>query len=143
MADTAFDTLGAARRLKAAGIEAEQAEAIVEVMGQSVNQLVTVERFEAGIATLRARIDAVHDGLNARVDAVHDGLNARVDAVHVELLARIDSVQTELQARIDTVRTELRAEIARSLLIAVGVMIAANALMMAILGVVLTSGASL
>ena len=99
MADTAFDTLGAARRLKAAGIEAEQAEAIVEVMGQSVNQLVTVARFEAGIATLRARIDAG--------------------------------------------RTELRAEIARSLLIAVGVMIAANALMMAILGVVLTSGASL
>ncbi len=68
-------------------------------MGQSVNQLVTVERFETGIATLSARIDSV--------------------------------------------RTELRAEIARSLLIAVGVMIAANALMMAILGVVLTSGASL
>ena len=132
MADTAFDTLGAARRLKAAGIEAEQAEAIVEVMGQSVNQLVTLARFEAGIATLQARIDAVHDGLHARVDAVH-----------VELLARIDSVQTELLARIDSVRTELRAEIARSLLIAVGVMIAANALMMAILGVVLTSGSSL
>ena len=110
MADTAFDTLGVARRLKAVGIETEQAETIVEVMGQSVNQLVTVERFEAGIATLQARID---------------------------------SVQTQLLARIDAVRTELRAEIARSLLIAVGVMIAANALMMAILGVVLTSGASL
>ena len=110
MADTAFDTLDAARRLKAAGVEAEQAEAIVEVMGQSVNQLVTVERFEAGIATLHARIDAVHDGLQARIDAI---------------------------------RTELRAEIARSLLIAVGVMIAANALMMAILGVVLTGGAGL
>ena len=110
MADTAFDTLGAARRLKAAGIEAEQAEAIVEVMGQSVNQLVTVERFEAGIATLHARID---------------------------------SVQTELLARIDAVRAELRAEIARSQLISVGVIIAANALMMAILGVILAGGAGL
>ena len=110
MADTAFDTLGAARKLKAAGVEAEQAEAIVEVMGQSVNQLVTVERFEAGIATLHARID---------------------------------SVQTELLARIDAVRAELRAEIARSLLIAVGVMIGANALMLTILGIVLTGGAGL
>ena len=110
MSDTAFDTLDAARRLKAAGVEAGQAEAIVEVMGQSVNQLVTVERFEAGIATLHARIDAVHDGLQARIDAV---------------------------------RTELRAEIALSLLIAVGVMIAANALMLTILGIVLTGGASL
>ena len=99
MADTAFDTPGGARRLKAAGIEADQAEAIVEVMGESVNQLVTVERFEAGIETLHARIDALC--------------------------------------------TELRAEIARSLLIAVGVMIAANALMMTILGIVLTGAASL
>ena len=88
MSDTAFDTLGAARRLKAAGIEAEQAEAIVEVMGQSVDQLVTVERFDAGIATLRA-------------------------------------------------------EIARLLLISVGIIIAANALMMAVLGVILTGAASL
>ncbi len=131
MADTAFDTLGAARRLKAAGIEAEQAEAIVEIMGESVNQLVTVERFEAGIAALHARIDTVHDGLQARIDTVHDGLQARIDAV-----------QTELLARIDAVRSELRAEILRSLLIAVGIMIAANALMITILGVVLTrSGA--
>ena len=94
MSHSAFDTLGAARELKAAGIEAEQADAIVEAMGQSVNQLVTVERFDAGLAVLEARIDAV--------------------------------------------RTELRAGIARSLLIAVGVMIAANALMMTILGIVLT-----
>ena len=99
MSHSAFDTLGAAGKLKAAGIEAEQADAIVETMGQSVNQLVTVERFDAGIAVLQARIDAV--------------------------------------------RTEMRAEIARSLLIAVGVMIAANALMMTILGIVLTGVAGM
>ena len=72
-------------------------------MGESVNQLVTLERFES----------------------------------------RIDAFQTELLARIDAVRTELRAEIARSLLIAVGVMIGANALMLTILGMILTGGASL
>ena len=99
MSDTAFDTLGAARRLKAAGIETEQAEAIVEVMDRSVNQLVTVERFEAGIA--------------------------------------------RLDARIDSVRIEVRAELARSHLISVGVIIAANALMMTILGMVLARGAGL
>ncbi len=108
MSETAFDTLGAARRLKAAGIEAGQAEAIVEVMGQSVNQLVTVERFEAGVAMLQARINVV---------------------------------QTELQTRIDAVRTDMRAETARSHLISAGVIISANALMMAILGFILTRGA--
>ena len=83
MAATAFDTLDAARSLKAAGIEAEHAEAIVGVMGRSVNQLVTVEHFDAEVA-------------------------------------------------------KLRAENSRSHLISIGVMIASNALMMGILGVVLT-----
>ena len=149
MSDPAFDTLGAARRLKAAGIEAEQAEAIVEVMGESVNQLVTVERFEAGLAMLQAQIDAVQSGLQARIDAVQSGLQARIDAVQSGLQARIDAVQTQLQAqidglssRIDTLRIEMRADIVRSHLILVSILIAANALMMTILGVVLTHGAA-
>ncbi len=99
MSGTAFDTLGAARRLKAAGIEAEQADAIVEVMGQSANQLVTVEHFDAGL--------------------------------------------TMLQSRIDAVQTEMRAEIARSHLISVGIIIGANALMVTILGILLTDGAGI
>ena len=79
VSDPAFDTLGAARRLKAAGIEAEQAEAIVEVMGESVNQLVTVERFEAGLAMLQAQIDAVQSGLQARIDAVQKPIRLERD----------------------------------------------------------------
>lgn len=119
MADSAFDTLGAARRLKAAGIESEHAEAIVEVMGESVNQQVTAERFDAGLAMLQARIDKFQ----------------------TELQARIDAVETELHARIDTVETGMRAQIARSHLVLAGIVIAANALMMTILGILLTHGA--
>ena len=99
MSGTAFDTLSAARRLKAAGIEAEQADAIVDVMGQSANQLVTVEHFDAGL--------------------------------------------TMLQSRIDAVRTEMRAEITRSHLISVGIIVGANALMVTILGILLTDGAGI
>ena len=110
MSGTAFDTLGAARRLKAAGIKAEHADAIVDAMGQSANQLVTVEHFDAGLTILQSRVDAV---------------------------------QTELKSRIDAVRTEMRAEIARSHLISVGIIIGANALMVTILGILLTGGASI
>lgn len=60
MAATAFDTLDAARRLKAAGIDAEHAEAIVGVMGRSVNQLVTAEHFDVEIAKLRMEIMRTH-----------------------------------------------------------------------------------
>ena len=127
MSDTAFDTLGAARKLKSSGLGVEQADAIVEVMSQSASQFVTVERFDAGITMLQGRID----GLQVRIGAVESGLNTRVDAV-----------ESGLTARIDAVRTDLRAEIWRSILVAVGVLIAANALMMTILGFVLTNGAT-
>ena len=58
------------------------------------------------------------------------------DAGVAMLQARID----ELHIRIDAVRTDMRGEIARSHLISVGVIIAANALMITILGILLTSG---
>ncbi len=122
MSDPAFDTLGAARRLKTAGIEAEQADAIVEVMGESVNQLVTVERFDAGLAMLHTRIDSVQTQLQAQIDG---------------LSGRIDSLQAELQAQIDSLRVEMRADIARSHMVLGGFVIAANVLMLTVLGILL------
>ena len=106
MTDPAFDTLGAARKLKTAGIEAEQADAIVEVMRESANQFVTVEHFDAGLAKLQAQIDG-------------------------------------LSGRIDTLRIEMRADIVRSHLILVTTVIAANALMMTVMGILLNQGAIL
>ena len=132
MSSPAIDKLGAARRLKAAGIKVEHADAIVDAMGQSANQLVTVEHFDAGLTILQSR-----------VDAVQTELSSRIDSVQTELSSRIDAVQTELKSRIDAVRTELRAEIARSHLISVGIIVGANALMVTILGILLTGGAGI
>ena len=130
MADPAFDTLEAARRLEAADIQAEQADAIVDVVNQSASQTVTVERFETGVA-----------GLHARIDSVYSELNSRIDSVHSELSARIDSVRSELSAKIDSLRSELRADFFRSLLMAVGIFLAANTLLATIFGILLTNGA--
>ena len=132
MSDPAFDTLGAARKLKTAGIEAEQADAIVEVMGESVNQLVTVEHFDAGLAMLHARID----GLSGRIDSLQTQLQAQIDG----LSGRIDSLQADLQAQIDSLRVEMRADIARSHMTLGGFVIAANALMLTVLGILLNQG---
>ena len=134
MSDPAFDTLVAARKLKTAGIEAEQADAIVEVMGESVNQLVTVEHFDAGLAMLHARID----GQSSRIDSSQTHLQAQIDG----LSGRIDSLQTELQAQIDSLRVEMRADIARSHMILGGFVIAANVLMLTVLGILLNQGAT-
>ena len=133
MSDPAFDTLGAARRLKAAGSEAEQADAIVEVMGDSVNQLVTVERFDAGTAMLHTRTGSIQTELQAAIDQ----LSGRIDSLQIELQAQIDG----LSGRIDSLRVEMRADIARSHMVLAGFVIAANALMLTVLGIQLNQGA--
>ena len=128
MPNKAFDTLAVARGLKAAGVEAEQADAFVEAMARSTGKFVTVEHFDAAVAKLDSRIDAVRTELLARIDG---------------LQARIDAVRTELQAGIRAVRTETKADIARSLAITVSVIIAAITLMTAILGFLMMDGAAM
>ena len=144
MSEPAFDTLEAARRLKAAGMDSEHAEAIVAVMGQSVNQLVTREYLDAAIAKLgtelHARIDGMETRLLARIDGVETQQHSRVGSVNTNLLARIDGMETRLHGRIGGVETKLqsleatlRSEIMRAILIVVGVLIPATGLMMAII----------
>ena len=93
MADHSFDSLSAARGLRAARIDDEQASAIVDAMKLAVANLVTADRFEAGLAELRAEFDSRS--------------------------------------------SELRPENARMLLTFAGVIIGANALVVAGVGIVL------
>lgn len=118
MSNAAFDTLSVARGLKAAGVEARQADAIVEAMDKFTGQFVTVKHFDAAVAKL----------------------DTRIDAVRTELQASIDTTRSDLQANIDTTRSDLQAsihagqaEMTRFLVIVVGAIIAANALMIGIL----------
>ena len=113
MPEPSFDTLEAARRLKSEGIEVEHAEAIVEVMGQSVNQLVTRDHFSAELRLTREYLDASIANLST------------------ELHARIDGVESKLQSLESTVRAEMHAQMMRAVLIVVGVLIPAIGLMLA------------
>ncbi len=132
MSEPAFDTLDAARRLKAAGLDSEHAEAIVEVMCQSVNQLVTRAHFDAGISKLgtelHARIDTVLAELHARIGGVESNLHTRIDGVESNLQSRIGSVESNLQSLEATMRTEIM----RAVLIVLGVLIPVIGLMMAV-----------
>ena len=58
MNTTTFDTLSAARSLEAAGIEAKQAEAIVQAIRSSGESAVTKTDLAATAAELRGEINA-------------------------------------------------------------------------------------
>ena len=60
MTTAAFDTLAAMRRLEAAGIDATQAEAIIDTVRESAGELAT----KGDIARLDGRLDALDSRLN-------------------------------------------------------------------------------
>ena len=135
MSEPAFDTLDAARRLKAAGIDSEHAEAIVEVMGQSVDQLVTREYFDAGIAKLGTELHARIGAVESKAQSLGTELHARIDTVQAELCVRIGGVESNVQsleAKVQSLESTVRTEIMRAVLIVLGVLIPAIGLMMAI-----------
>ena len=128
MAKDKFDTLSAARSLGTAGIEDEQAAAIVGAIRLAVSDLVTVERFEAGLAELRTHTDTLISELRAHTDT-------RV----AELRAHTDTRVAELRAHTNIRVAELRADNWRARLALAGVIVGANALMLTVAGYVLAA----
>ena len=59
-----FDTLSFTRKLRDAGFDERQAEAVVRVMSEAQEALVTREYFDAKIQTLETRLDAKIDKLS-------------------------------------------------------------------------------
>ena len=67
MAAAMFDTLAAMRRLEAAGIDAVQAEAIIDTMRESAGELSTkgdIARLDGPLSALHSRLDALDSRLN-------------------------------------------------------------------------------
>ncbi|MDP3438945.1 MAG: hypothetical protein Q8R95_05050 [Azonexus sp.] len=64
MSTITFDTLDFTRRLREAGFDERQAEAVVRVMADAQSTLVTREHFDAKMETLETRLDAKIDKLS-------------------------------------------------------------------------------
>lgn len=64
MSTITFDTLDFTRKLREAGFDERQAEAVVRVMADAQTALVTREHFDAKIETLETRLDAKMDKLS-------------------------------------------------------------------------------
>ena len=91
MTTAIFDTLKASRDLKAAGVDARQAEAIVTTMA---------EAFDDAVAT------------KANLAAVKADLKADIAAVKAELKTDIAEVKAELKTDIAEVKADLMQELA-------------------------------
>ena len=131
MLATAFDPLAAARELKAAGFESEQAEALAAQLrfaaGADHADLATkadVEALKGDIGALRAAtkadigalkgdIDALRTDTKADIGALKGDIDAlrtttKADIAETESRLRADLVETETRLRADLVETETR-----------------------------------
>ena len=108
----AFDTLGYAKKLRDAGVAADQAEAHAEAARDFVmHELVT-----------RYDLQAVRDGLQTDVQAVRDN----IETVRRELQTAIDTSRRELEAKIDT--QSLRLTVRMGVMLTAGLSILAAVL---------------
>ena len=97
MTTTAIDTLRYARRLKNAGVPADQAEAMADAIGaELVDQLATKADLKAtrtdvsaAVAATRADLKATRTDLSAAVAATRTDLNAAVAATRADLNAAV------------------------------------------------------
>ena len=103
MSVAAFDTLSAARKLEAAGVERRQAEAHAEALREAVG---------AGRDSLATKADLADFATKADLARVRDELRTELAGVRDELRADLAGVRDELRADIVGVRDELRTELA-------------------------------
>ena len=103
--NTAFDTLKAAKRLKDAGLEENQAEALVEVIGSTLTEnLATKDDLAAVEERLDGKISAVEERLNGKIASVRGDISA----VEERLNGKIASVEERLDGKISAVRVDLK-----------------------------------
>jgi uncharacterized protein involved in exopolysaccharide biosynthesis len=87
MTTAVFDTLKASRDLKAAGVDARQAEAIVTTMA---------EAFDDAVAT-KANLTEVKADLKADIAAVKADLKAEIAAVKADLMQEIAGLKADFK----------------------------------------------
>ena len=117
-----FDTLTAARELQAAGMQDDQAEAVVTAISHAHSDQVTAGDLVATAADFRADLAATAAGLRADLAATAAGLRADLAATAADL--RADLADTAADFRADLAGLETR--IARAMLVQSGVTIAAT-----------------
>ena len=112
MTATTFNPLAVARDLKAAGIEANHAEAIAEGMREAADAAAGADRGDlatkADLAGVRDELRAEIAGVRAEIAGVRDELRAEIAGVRDELRAEIAELRTANRADLETLRSELR-----------------------------------
>jgi polyhydroxyalkanoate synthesis regulator phasin len=102
-----IDTLTIARRLEAAKLPREQAEAIRDSEMASFALLAT----KADIGEIRAEIEALRRELTGEIEALRRELKGEIDALRKEVSGEIGTLRKEMSGEIGALRKETMGEL--------------------------------
>ena len=106
----AFDTLAYAQRLKAAGVDEEQAEAHAQAVRDAVTETTASKAdLESGFARLGGRMDLLETRLDDRIQASE----ARMDLLETRLEERIQTSEARMDAMKASLEERIQASEAR------------------------------
>ncbi len=111
MAEIAFDTMAAVRRLRDTGLEERQAEAITATVRDGITGgVATKADIEALQAATRADIDALRIAAKADIEALQAETRAEFNALRAETRTEFNALRAETRTAIEALQAETRTE---------------------------------
>jgi DNA anti-recombination protein RmuC len=114
----ALDTLTIVRRLEAARIDRQQAEAIADVLRESEAGALADLATKADLREIRADLMQVKDGLRSEMGALEQRLQGEINALRAEMESRFDKVD----ARFESLEQRMTIKLGSMIVVALGVM---------------------
>ncbi len=107
-----FDTLEATRKLRDGGHTEAQAEAVVEVIQDAHDELVTRDGFRAEMAELRTEMAELRTELRGEMAELRTELRGEMAELRTELRGEMAEFREEVRTEIAELRGEMTAQIA-------------------------------
>ena len=103
----AFDTLGAARRLREGGADEPLAEAVVDVVVDATSDLVTREYFDQRMGHVDERFTQLEERFGARFTQLEERMALHEQGLVVRMTLHEQSLDNRMDARFEAFRAEM------------------------------------
>ena len=108
--DAMLDTLAAGRKLENSGMPGKQAESIVEVMSDAMQNLVTKEylttELDRRFGAVDKRVSTIESGMDMRFSKMESGMDKRFSKIESHMDKRFSKIESDMNLRFGAVDTE-------------------------------------
>ena len=120
--DAMLDTLAASRKLENSGMPGKQAESVVEVMSDAMQNLVTKEyltaeldrrfgavdkRFTEMKYGMDKRFSNIESGMDKRFSNIESGMDKRFSKIETDIDKRFSKIETDMDKRFSKIETDI------------------------------------